>query len=72
MSNTADVLSEAGTAYTSGAPEFIPDLLGGVLVANLFSVLHCPITCRYVQISVMWCLLRYAHENDIRFVLTSS
>jgi hypothetical protein len=34
MSNMAGVLSEAGTTYPSGAPEFTPGFFGGFRVAH--------------------------------------
>jgi hypothetical protein len=34
--------------------------------------LCCPIMCLYVLNSVLWCLLRFLHENDVRFVFISS
>ena len=49
-----------------------PVFFGGVLVAHLFSFLCCPIMCRYVLSSMMWCPLRFPHKNDVRFVFTSS
>jgi len=45
MSNTAGVLSEAGTTYLSRAPEFTPGFFRGVRVAHLFRFLCCPIMC---------------------------
>ena len=44
LSNMAGVLEDAGTAYPS---------LGGVRVANLFTLLCCPITCLFVPSSVL-------------------
>jgi hypothetical protein len=56
-------VSDAGTAYPS---------LGGVHVANLFTLLCCSITCLFVPSSALWCPLRFPHENDVRFVFASS
>ena len=36
------------------------------------SILCCPIMCRDVQSSVLWCRLRFPHKNDVRFVFNSS
>jgi hypothetical protein len=33
--------------------------------------LCCTIMCLYVLSSVLWCPLRFSHENDVRFVFTS-
>jgi hypothetical protein len=46
-----------------------PRYFGGVRVANLFSFLCCPIMYPSVHSSVLWCPLRFPHENDVRFVL---
>jgi hypothetical protein len=43
-----------------------------VCVANHLSFLCCPIMCLYVLNFVLWCPLRFSHENDVRFVFTSS
>jgi hypothetical protein len=72
MSNTAGVLLEAGTDYPSRTHEFAPGFFGGVRVAHLFSFLCCPIMCRYFLSSVLWCPLRFPHENVVLFVFTSS
>jgi hypothetical protein len=45
---------------------------GKVRVAHRFSFLCCPIMCRYVLSSVLWCPLRIPHKNDVRFVFTYS
>ena len=59
---------------------------GGVHVAHRFnfvycpimclyvlsSVLWCPIMCLYAMSSVLWCPIRFLHNNDVRFVFTSS
>ena len=37
-----------------------------------FSYLCCPIVCLYVLRSVLWCPLRFPHNNDVLFVFTPS
>ena len=37
-----------------------------------FVFLCCPIVCHYVPSSVLWCPLRFPHENDVRFIFVSS
>ena len=32
----------------------------------------CPIKCFYILSSVLWCLLRFPHKNNVCFVFTSS
>jgi hypothetical protein len=32
----------------------------------------CPIMCLCILSSVLWCPLRFPHNNDVRFVFTSS
>jgi hypothetical protein len=44
-------------------------LVGSMLL--IFLVLCCSIMCLYVLSSVLWCPLRFPHENDVRFVFTS-
>jgi hypothetical protein len=39
---------------------------------SLFRCLCCPIVSLYVHSSVLWCPLRFLHENDALFVFTSS
>jgi len=46
-----------------------PRCFDGVRVANLFSFLCCPIMYPSVLSSVLWCPLRFPHENDVRFAL---
>ena len=58
-SNTADVLSESGTAYPSQSPQFIPGFFGEFHVAHLFIFLCCHIMCIYVRSSMLWCPLRF-------------
>ena len=43
------------------------------LVCSSFQIfLCCPIMCLYLLSSVLLCSLRFPHENDVRFVFTSS
>jgi hypothetical protein len=62
-SNTADVLSESGTAYPSRAPQFIPGFFGEFHVAHLFIFVCCHIMCIYVRSSMLWCPLRFPHRK---------
>jgi hypothetical protein len=58
--NTAVVLSEAATAYTSRAHEFTPTfLVGSVLLISLV-LLCCPIMCLS---SALRCPLRFQHKT---------
>ena len=41
-------------------------------MGEMFSFLCSPIICIYVLISMLWCLLRSPHKNDVRFVFTPS
>ena len=52
--------------HMSSPPFF---LVGSMLL--IFLVLCCSIMCLYVLSSVLWCPLRFPHENDVRFVFTS-
>ena len=45
---------------------------GGVFVAHIFSFLCSPIMCLHFLNSVLWCPLRFPHNNDVRFFFTSS
>jgi len=54
MKNMADVLQEAGTAYSSWAPEFIPDFWWGLCSSFLLSFLCWPIMCFYIQSFMVW------------------
>jgi hypothetical protein len=47
-----------------------PLVFGGVHVAHLFSFLCCRIMYIYVLSSVLWCLLQFLPNNDVRFVFT--
>jgi len=42
------------------------------VLLTFFSFLCCPIMCLYVLSFVLWCQLRFPHQNDVRFVFTSS
>ena len=65
MNNMGGVLSEAGTAYSSRAPEFTPSFLVGSVLLIFFSFLCCPIMCLYVLSSVLCCLLRFPHKTIV-------
>jgi hypothetical protein len=49
-----------------------PRFVGGIRVANLFICLCCPSLRLYVLSSVLWHPLWCPHQNDVRFVFTSS
>ena len=51
------------TILCSPISEAFTPVFGGVRVANLFSVLCCPIMCLKVLSFVLWCLLRFPHKN---------
>jgi hypothetical protein len=72
ITNMAGILSEATTAYPSRVTEFTSGCLVWVRGAHLFSFLCCPIISFYVLSSVLWCLIRFPHKNDVRFVFISS
>jgi hypothetical protein len=59
------------TILCSPISEAFTPVFGGVRVANLFSVLCCPIMCLKVLSSVLWCLLRLSHKNDVLCVFSS-
>jgi hypothetical protein len=40
-------------------------ILNEVRVAQLFSLLSCPIKCLFVVSSVLWCPLRFPHKNNV-------
>ena len=44
--------------------EFTSELLGRVCVPHLFSFLCCPITCPSVVSSVLWCPIRFPHQQQ--------
>ena len=70
---TEGVLYIAGTANPSRTPDFTPGFLGGIRVAHHFRfLLCCPIMCRYVLSCVLLYPFEFPHENDVRFVFTSS
>ena len=48
-----------------------PRFFCGVRVVHLFIFL-CPIMCLYVLSFALWCPLRFPHQNDVRFIFTSS
>jgi len=39
---------------------------------NMLNTRNATIMCLYVLSSVVWCLLRFPHKNDVRFVFTSN
>ena len=63
---TSNILYLTYSDHLSSRPGF-----GGVCIAHLFSLLCCPIMCRYVLGSVFWCPLQFLHRNDVRFVFAS-
>ena len=44
--------------------EFTSEFLGRVCVPHLFSFLCCPITCPSVVSSVLWCPIRFPHQQQ--------
>ena len=67
MSNTTDVLCEAGTAYPLRAPEFTRDFLVGFVLLIILVLLLSYYVCFRVVMSPLW----FPHTNDVRFVFTS-
>jgi hypothetical protein len=49
-----------------------PGLLVGSVLLTLLIFFSSPIICLYVLSSTLWYPLRFPHENDVRFVLTSN
>jgi hypothetical protein len=69
VSNTAGVLQEAWTTYPYRAHEVTP----GFLVGSVWLVFLVFVLSYYVSLgSVLWGSLRFPHNNDVRFVFTSS
>ena len=49
-----------------------PGLLVGSVLLTFLIFFSSPIICLYVLSSTLWYPLRFPHENDVRFVLTSN
>jgi hypothetical protein len=70
--NRAGVLSQAVIAYPSRAPEFTTGFFGRVCLCSFFSLFVLSYYVSYVLHSVLWCMLRFPHGHDVRFVFAFS
>ena len=54
---------------SSPSPRFFSGVHVVHLLINFF--LCCPIMCLYVLSAMLWCLLRFPHTNDVRFMMSN-